>query len=388
MADLIAPQLVIDNYEQLIIDALIHSNVVSDGEITDIDPAGFMRPFVGTLAFAGSELLFTANQSAIAAAKSFLANVVGTPENVGTKARTTLQFGLSTTLATDFIVPANFQVSDFSGVYRFYTDGNLVIPAGTTTGQITATAEEVGNRFNLTLGVISNVSVPLTYLDYVTNITPSTGGSEAEIIDDLIERASQIIRIRNPVSAIDFEQLAVAIMGTGSRCKAVGLLGINKVLEDPQPGVVHLFLLDSGGNPATPVFISNIGNTLSPRIMLGTRLLISPMETFDVHIELIANSTGIFTPQILADRCWEALQTYFDYKQYPIGEPILLEEVKYAVRNVGGIIISYLDMNGDALNIPMPNQWTIPRLTSLFVELVDEQGITFRDTYIIDNPEE
>jgi hypothetical protein len=388
MADLVAPQLVLDNYEQLIIDALIHQNIVSNGEITDIDPAGFMRPFVGTMAFAGSELLYTANQSAIAAAKSFLANVVGTPENVGSKATVTLQFGLTTSLATDFIVPDNFQVSDFSGTLRFYTNGNLVIPSGATVGQITATAEAIGTVYNLSLGVISNISIPLTYLDYVTNITPSTGGNEPEIVEDLIERAAQIIRIRNPVSAIDFEQLSMSIMGTGSRCKAVGLLGINKITTDKQPGVVHLFLLDSGGNPATPAFISNVGNTLSPRIMLGTRLLISPMEIFDISISMIANNTGVFTPQILADRCWDALQNYFDYKQITIGEPVLLEEVKYAVRDIGGITISYLDMNEDALNIPMPNAWTIPRIISLSLELVDSQGVVFRDTYVTNNPDE
>ncbi|AND75607.1 baseplate tail protein [Nostoc phage A1] len=239
--DLNAPQLVVDDYEQLIIDSLVHTNVVSNGEFTDLDASGFMRPFAGTMAYAGSELLYKANLASIAAAKSFFKNVLGVPEDTGTKATTTLQFGLSASLSTDFIVPINFQVSDLSGTLRFYTIGNLVIPAGATFGTIEAIAEDIGEKYNVSANFIDQYSTPLTYLQYVTNIRPATNGRSGETIDNLIERCAQIIRIRNPVSALDFEQLAELTMGEGSRCKAIGLLGINKIVTDPQPGVVHLF---------------------------------------------------------------------------------------------------------------------------------------------------
>ncbi|XAI95719.1 baseplate wedge protein [Dolichospermum phage Dfl-JY23] len=387
VTDLNAPQLVIDDYEQLIIDSLLHTNVVSNGDFTDLDASGFMRPFAGTMAYAGSELLYKANLASIAAAKSFFKNVLGVPEDTGSKATTIIQFGLSASLSTDFIVPINFQVSDLSGTLRFYTTGNLVIPAGATFGTITAIAEDIGEKYNVSAGFIDQYSTPLTYLEYVINITPATNGRSGETITNLIERCSQIVRIRNPVSALDFEQVAQLIMGDGSRCKAIGLLGINKIVDDPQPGVVHLFLLDSTGTPATPTLISTVGATLQPRIMLGTRLLISPMEQLDIELDLIALSDNTKTFETLSEDILAALQIFFNPINMTPGEPILIEEVKFAIRSVGGLSISYLQMNENALNIPMPNDWTIPRLVSLGLELTDSEGVVYRDNIItINNP--
>ncbi|QLF85135.1 baseplate wedge protein [Nostoc phage YongM] len=389
VTDLNAPQLVIDDYEQLIIDSLVHTNIISNGEFTDLDPSGFMRPFAGTMAYAGSELLYKANLASIAAAKSFFKNVLGVPEDTGSKSTTILQFGLSASLATDFIIPINFQVSDLSGTLRFYTTGNLVIPAGATIGTITAIAEEIGEKYNVSANFIDQFSVPLTYLQYVTNITPSSGGRSGETVTNLIERCAEIIRIRNPVSALDFEQLSELTMGDGSRCKAVGLLGINKIVDDPQPGVVHLFLLNNNGEPADQSLIATVGATLQPRIMLGTRLLISPMEVVNIEIELIALSDSSKTFQNLADDILEALQIFFSAVNLTPGDSVLIEEVKFAVRSVGGLSISYLQMNDNALNIPMPNDWSIPRLASLSLELTDSEGTVYRDNIItITNPEE
>ncbi|QVQ57079.1 baseplate J protein [Anabaena phage Elbi] len=341
------------------------------------------------MAYAGSELLYKANLSSIAAAKSFFKNVLGVPEDTGTKATTVLQFGLSASLATDFIVPINFQVSDLTGTLRFYTTGNLVIPAGATFGTMEAIAEEVGEKYNVSAGFIDQYSTPLTYLQYVINITPATNGRSGETIDNLIERCAQIIRIRNPVSALDFEQLSQLVMGDGSRCKAIGLLGIDKLIDVPQPGVVHLFLLDSNGDPASSSLISNVGAALQPRIMLGTRLLISPMEQLDIELELIALSDNTKTFEVLSNQIEDALKVFFNPVNMTPGEPILIEEVKFAIRSVGGLSISYMQLNENALNVPMPNQWTIPRLVSIGLELVDSEGTVYRDNIIVvNNPNE
>jgi uncharacterized phage protein gp47/JayE len=389
VTDLNAPQLVIDDYEQLIIDSLVHTNVVSNGEFTDLDPSGFMRPFVGTMAYAGSELLYKANQASIAAAKSFFRNVLGVPEDTGSKATLTLQFGLSASLSTDFIIPINFQVSDLSGTLRFYTTGNLVIPAGATFGTITAIAEDIGEKYNVSTGFIDQYSTPLTYLEYVTNITPATNGRSGETVSNLIERCAQIIRIRNPISALDFEQFAQLVMGEGSRCKAIGLLGINKLIDDPQPGTVHLFLLDSNGIPATPALISTVGAALQPRIMLGTRLLISPMEQWNIELELIALSDNSKTFETLSDQIESALKVFFSPVNLTPGESVLIEEVKFAIRSIGGLSISYLQLNENALNVPMPNLWTIPQLVSISLELTDSEGVVYRDNIItVSNPDE
>ncbi len=385
MADLTPPELILDNYQQLMIDSLVHTNIVSGGEFTDIDPAGFMAPFAGTMSYVGSELLYKANLASIAAAKSFITNVLGVPDDQGVKTIIEVQFGLTTALSTNFIVPSNFQISDSSGLFRFYTIGNLIIPSGAIYGTIQAIAEEADDKYNISAGFINTFSQPLTYLSYVINTTTVVSGRDAQPVEDLIEKSAQSIRNRNPVSALDFEELSVAIMGVGSRAKCIGLLGLNKLIDDPQPGVVHLFLLDTVGKPTEQGTMSTVGNTISPRLMLGTRLLISPMEQLEISIDVIANSTGLFTMQELSDRLWDALLIYFNSSTYPIGDSgaVILEEVKFILRSVTGVIISYVTINQDPLNIPMPNNWTQVKLTGLNIELVDSQGVIFRDNHFI-----
>jgi hypothetical protein len=375
------PVLVIDNYEELIINALVHANVVSNGEITDINPSGFLRPFVGTMSYVGSELLYKVNLCAIAAAKSFLSSVVGINEDLGNKATTTLQFGLATTLTSNFLIPAGYQVSDSSGLIRFYTQAALVIPAGSNFGTVDAIAEEIGEGYNIDPGVIQIFTVPLTYLDYVVNVTPGRGGRLGETDINLVERAAQKIRIRNPVSALDFEQLAEEILGVGSKAKCIGLLGINRDVSVIEKGVVHLFLLSSLGEPVSASTASFVGNTLSPRLNLGTRLLVSPMSQLDITISLICElKASDKTVDNLTDEVYDALSDYFKPVNFPVGGSILLEEVKYQVRSVGGLIISYLDINGEALNTPMPNDWTQANFVSLTIQIVDLNGVVFNDT--------
>lgn len=379
MADsLVPPVLIEDDYEQLIINALVHASIVSNGEITDINPSGFMRPFVGTMAYVGSELLYKVNLCAIAAAKSFLSSVVGITEDIGKKATTTLQFGLSTTLTTSFFIPAGYQVSDSSGTVRFYTTSALVIPGGANFGTVDAVAEEIGDTYNVDPGIIQVFTVPLTYLDYVTNITSARGGSFGETDINLVERAAQKIRIRNPVSALDFEQLAEEILGVGSRAKCIGLLGVNRMVNKPEKGVIHLFLLGSDGNPVTNSVASSVGNTLSPRLNLGTRLLISPMDQYEINITLICQLTaGDKTADDTADQIYDALLDYFNPSTYPVGGEVLLDEVKYFVRSVGGFTVSYLELNEEALNIPMPNDWTQANFTSLDIKILNLDGTVY-----------
>jgi uncharacterized phage protein gp47/JayE len=369
MTDLTPPKLTIDNYQELITDSLEHMKIVSNGAITDTSPAGFMRPFVGTLAFVASETLFLANMAAEAAAKTFLSEVVGVPVDNGAFASVTLEFRLSAQLTTPFTVPINFQCSDTSGTLRYYTTSNLVIPAGVIAGEVTAIAEEVGAKYNLSAGQINTFTTPLTYLASVVNITDATGGREVESPSDLVDRAAIAIRSRNPVSALDFEQLATLILGDGSRAKAIGLLAADKITKEL--GVVHLFLLNADGTQPSQAQISVVGSQLATRLMLGTKLLISQIELEDVYIDVIVNNVGVESASDLADNIFTSLNNYFDNRTYPIGGSVLLEEVKYIIRDVGGITIEYLEINQQALNISMPTKWTLPKFTGVNVDVID-----------------
>lgn len=107
-----------------------------------------------------------------------------------TYATTTLRFGVSEPVASNIIIPEGLRVTgDF--VHYFLTDSTVVLYAGATSVEVTATAENGGAEYNDLppgdLATIVDVSeVPL--LDYVINTEVTEGGGDAESDDAFRER--------------------------------------------------------------------------------------------------------------------------------------------------------------------------------------------------------
>nr|WP_233452766.1 baseplate J/gp47 family protein [Caproicibacter fermentans] len=103
-------------------------------------------------------------------------------------ASVTMKFSLSSALAFDVTVPAGTRVTP-DGLLIFTLDSDAVIPAGETSAQGTATAEEAGTKYNGFLpGQINSLIDPVEYVGSAENVTPSAGGSEKEDDDSYRER--------------------------------------------------------------------------------------------------------------------------------------------------------------------------------------------------------
>lgn len=107
-----------------------------------------------------------------------------------TSATTTLRFGLSEPVAANIIIPAGLRVTgDFE--HYFLTDSTAVLPAGSLSVDVEATAENDGAEYNdIAPGILSNIvdvsDVPL--IDYVTNTTATEGGGDEEDDEAFRER--------------------------------------------------------------------------------------------------------------------------------------------------------------------------------------------------------
>lgn len=105
-------------------------------------------------------------------------------------ATTTLEFTLSSTFVVPVTIPAGSRVSpeDAQGELYFATTQDIVIPAGQTSGAVSArslTAGVVGNDF--AVGTINTIIDPLPFVQTVSNITVTAGGADRE--DDESYRA-------------------------------------------------------------------------------------------------------------------------------------------------------------------------------------------------------
>ncbi len=347
----------------------------SGSTLNDFSENSPLAALIQGQAFAAAELLYYVNKLPLALVIDFL-KVTGVERNLGTKAKVTLTFTIAAPQSVPFNIPQGFEVVDDSGVYSFLTDNLLQIPVGLISGSVTATAEEVGSVYNSPAYSITNITQPLAFLTGVTNTEAASGGTDLEEVADTITRALNQIRLRNLVSANDYEQAAEALLGNGSVAKAIGLLGKDKTTREL--GAVHLFLLNADGQPANSAQLSYIKSQLSESLQLGTSLYTSPMEQINISGEMIARLVVGVDPEEAFTILWEAYQEYLNPTSYSLGQDLILNEVEYTLRNTGVISeINYLILNGNTLNIPLVNEYTLPSAYSLFMQLVGVNGVRF-----------
>ena len=323
-------------------------------------------------AFAGAEVLYRVNKLPLALAVKLL-ELTGTVRNLGSSAIAQLTFYLSAPRTTPFVIPEGFEVVGGSGQFSFKTEAVLTIPAGASSGTVSAIAANVGSQYNLPAYTINQITQPLAFLASVTNIEPSQGGAEAETVEAAISRGLVALRSRNPVSAVDFELRAQEIMGSGSRAKAIGLLAPDKVTR--QPGAIHLFLLSPSAEPANPAIINRVFSGISDSLMLGTSLYVSPMDLMPVEARIIVKIQAGANPNTVVSDLWAAYQEYLSPAAYEPGETLLIKEVEHSLRFVAGIdYIEELQLNDLSQNIPMTTDYTLPEAFSMRVSLIDTAG--------------
>ena len=223
---------------------------------------------------------------------------------------------------------------------------------------------------------ITGATQPLSFLSQITNTSPSSGGTDAETFDQTITRGLIQLRLRNLVSADDYESAAEIVMGQGSVAKAIGLLGRDGI--STELGSVHLFLLSANRQPANQAQLDLVKSNLSTKIQLGTQLYVSPMQLLNISGDITARVVTGSDVNTVIDDLWSAYQDYLNPSTYPVGQDIILNEVEYQLRLTGGIKnIQTLLLNGSPSNIPVANSYTVPFPYSLYIHLVDDNGVVY-----------
>lgn len=344
----------------------------SNGLLNDFSDHNPLAALTQGQAFAGAELLYYANKLPIALVLKFL-EVVGAVRSLGSKATVNLTFTLTAPIGTEFLIPQGFEATNRRGDRSFLTDAGLVIPAGQISGTVSATAAETGTDYNLPAYTINQFTQPLAFLSTVVNTEASQGGAAAQTIEEAIAQALTALRRRNLVTADDYENAAIEVLGSGSRAVAIGLLGADQI--GYQLGAVHLFCLDSAGIPINQAQINQVLTTLSPKIQIGTSIYISPMPILNIEAVIVAKLASGEDPEVVGDRLWATLLAYLN-RNAP-GATLLIRETEYELRFVGGLEkIDQFTLNGVNSNIEMPNAFTIPQAYSLDVRLVTDTGDT------------
>ena len=372
--DLYLPSIDDRSEEEIYKGALNAVAAASNGRLNDFSDHNPLGVLVRAQAFAGAELLYRANKLPLSLLLTLL-SLTGTERKLGSFAKASLTFTLTAPQPTAFTIPKGFEVIGKDNAV-FVTDKVLTFPVGSSVAKVSSTAKEIGERYNAPAFTLVRFTQPLAFLASVANLEAAQGGSAEESLQSAVDRGIQALSLRNPVSALDFETLARDVMGGGSQAKAIGLLGADRTSY--QIGAVHLFLLAPGGEPANPAVVADVLAALSSRILLGTSLYVSPMEVTPVSGYLVGRIAAQANPEDVANNLWNSFERFFNPSVYRPGDTVLIQELRHALRFSGGVeFIDAVEINSSALNLPMPNDFTLPTAYSLAIELTDPSGNIF-----------
>lgn len=123
------------------------------------------------------------------------------------KATTTLRFTASATQTSVIGIPGGTKVKTDGNIY-FTTDNYCEIKPGELTVDVTATAYESGTASNnVGIGEVKTIVNPVGYIQSVTNLTVSVGGSEIEGDYSLTERtynSPHSLSVAGPTKSYEF----------------------------------------------------------------------------------------------------------------------------------------------------------------------------------------
>jgi hypothetical protein len=361
------------NEEELVEYATDRIYQASGGRLNDFGESSPARALVEGQAFAAAELLYYANQLPEGFAIAFL-KIAGIQQRLGTYAKVTLRFRLSVPLGNPFTIPIGYEVQG-SGSTRFATDRDLTIPAGDSTGDVTASATTPGIAGNVGAFALRTLTQPLAYLAGVDNLEPATGGTEAETLDEVKERAFAAIRRRGLVSVDDYNQEALAILGPGAIAQTIGNLGADAISQER--GAVHVFVLGVGGAPVGAAQLRALQAALQEKSQVSTTVAVSPVVVDQVEASVICKLVPGSNPQLTANSIWNELEAYLTPGRLPIGETIVLKELEHLARQQRGVeyvqSITVGPFLGERMgtNYALPYRYAAADLVGATVTLID-----------------
>jgi hypothetical protein len=353
----------------------------SGGLINDRAPHAPTVVITDAFEFCRLELEYAMDKMADKAATLHL-QTCGIQRRLGRKAQVTLTFSLSATLA-QFVLSAGYMVSAEGGI-EFFTDTDVAV-FNTASFTVTATAKAVGTKYNVAAYTLNNLSQTRAFLASVTNTEPAQGGLEA------IRRKKGVL-----ISADDFEQYAMEILGLGSVAKAVGLLTPDKLSK--RAGFVHVFCLNSDGtqlneaqrfalqeemNAQVPAFLRDVEGEKIKTLASG--VAVSSIERYGLEVNVIATLIPGDNPETRAQAINRAVTSYLEPGRLPLGETIVLYSMISVVQNAGVRDVQSMNVNVSTFdeltqnvtietfygNIPLASEWTAAYCKGVTITLVN-----------------
>jgi len=255
----------------------------------------------------------------------------------------------------------HFTIDDYSGELRFgpvirQPDGSVRLYGATPPAQAMVRVPKYfvggGHEGNVDANTLTVLRSSLPFVGEVTNPRAATGGSDAESIDDLKQRAAISVRTQTrAVTARDYEMIVKAGEPSLARVECVDATSLGK------PGHVLLLVVpwvpqDVSDfellQPSTEV-LESVKAIIDYRKPLGSTVHIEPPRYLGVSVAVRIAAAAGADAHVLTARANDAIRAYLHPVTggprgdgWPFGYPLLLADVHSLLQRIPGV--AYVDV--------------------------------------------
>ena len=275
-------------------------------------------------------------------------------------AKTILKFTLIEPRAVNTVIPIDTRATPNGSIF-FATDNLLVIEAGKTSGEVSATCLTYGISGNgFIKGEINKLFKSIANISKVSNVEPSTGGSNIEEDDDFL------LRIR--LAPEGFTTAGSELSYIYWALTAHGNIGDVSVFS-PLPGFVNVFIMLKGGGipEAAGAEITAVKEVLNEKTHrpLTDFVSVYPInyEPVDYTVTWYITSENATLFNEINERMIEAVKKYEEWQVAMAGRDVIPDRLKRLCLEAGakrteldGLYFTVIDPSSVVNFIANPNR--------------------------------
>jgi len=299
----------------------------SGGELNDFTSASPLAAISEGQAFAQAELLYYLNNLPEAFSLQWLRQL-GIQRKIGSKALVDVTFYKVPGFQRAVVIPPGTRVLSNSGL-AYLTLDEVRITGDSFSSTVSCQSERWGSIYNVNAEEINKIEKNFLGLESLSNQEPAVGGSDIESVDQMKQRAFEVLSRRNLTTTIDFENEIKFLAPDSSLVKVLTYEERNQ-LSSLLSGNVIICLGDQNGQPLPEASQSLILQSLRNRVTIGTNVSLVPPDIvpLDVVVEVYYDPNNLEAgTDFYASEVFNLIRNYFDEISSQLGSEISYQNV-------------------------------------------------------------
>jgi phage-related baseplate assembly protein len=280
----------------------------------------------------------------------YLGELVGVARLPAQKAVCTIRFTLAAAQVFDMTIPSGTRVESKDGVVIFETEFNLIIPAGSTYGDVLSVCQAAGLAGNgYTAGEVANMLDVVANITSASNTTTCSDGSDEESDDAFRERIK--LAPEKYTNAGSYGAYRYHAISAHQDIIAVAV-------TSPSPGSVNIYPLTKSGTPSQAMLdiVEAACSAETVRPLCDEVNVIAPIQkdfVITANITLYDTADGVEVQAAVEAK----LATFAEMHRAQLGRDVVLTQIISSVNCVDGVYKVELDAPvADEVNAE--NEWS------------------------------